>query len=160
MKRSVAVGALLGGLFAFTPVALDVRLQPPHLMVTPSELAWTDAPAALPPGAKFAVIEGPLDASVPFTFRIKFPPDYKIPAHRHPAIEHVTVMSGTFHMGTGDRLDTSRTTALPSGSVAIMQPRTPHFAWTKEETVVQVHGVGPWAINYVNPNDDPRKKKS
>ena len=39
-----------------------------------------------------------------------------------------------------------------------MQPKMNHFAWTKEETILQVHGVGPWAVNYVDPADDPRKK--
>ena len=93
-----------------------------------------------------------------FTLRIKFPADYKLPAHWHPAIEHVTVISGTFNLGTGDKLDTEKTKALTPGSVAIIQPMTNHFAWTSEETVVQVHGVGPLDIHYVNPEDDPRKK--
>ena len=61
-------------------------------------------------------------------------------------------------MGTGDKLDESKTMALSTGSVAIMQPKTNHFAWTKEETVMQVHGIGPWGVTYVNPADDPRKK--
>ena len=52
----------------------------------------------------------------------------------------------------------SKTKPLSAGSFAVMQPNNQHFAWTKEETVVQVHGIGPWAINYVNPADDPRKK--
>ena len=128
-----------------------------HIMVTPTDLKWAEVPS-LPPGAKIAVIEGPLGEAVPFTFRLKFPADYKIPAHWHPAIEHVTVISGTFNMGTGDKLDTVKSKPLSAGSVAIMQPKTNHFAWTKEETIVQVHGVGPWAITYVNPEDDPRKK--
>jgi anti-sigma factor ChrR (cupin superfamily) len=128
-----------------------------HTMITPDQLKWADVPS-LPPGAKVAVIEGPLNEAVPFTFRLKLPANYQIPAHWHPAIEHVTVISGTFNMGAGDKLDPSRTMALYTGSVAVMQPKTTHFAWTKEETVVQVHGVGPWAITYVNPADDPRKK--
>jgi len=128
-----------------------------HMMATPDELKWTDVPS-LPAGAKLAVIEGPLNAAVPFTFRLKFPANYQVPAHWHPAIEHVTVISGTFNMGTGDKLDRSKTKALSAGGVAIMQPKTNHFAWTKKETIVQVHGVGPWAINYVNPADDPRTK--
>ena len=99
-----------------------------------------------------------MDQATPFTFRLKLPADYKIPAHWHPAIEHVTVISGTFNMGTGDKLDATKTKALSAGSVAIMPPKTNHFAWTKEETVVQVHGVGPWGITYVDPADDPRKK--
>jgi hypothetical protein len=65
--------------------------------------------------------------------------------------------SSRFHMGTGDKLDQSATKALSAGSVAIMQPKIHHFAWTNDETIVQVHGVGPWAITYVNPADDPRK---
>jgi hypothetical protein len=68
------------------------------------------------------------------------------------------VISGTFNMGMGDKLDRSKTTMLAPGGIAIMQAKTNHFAWTKGETIVQIHGVGPWAINYVNPADDPRKK--
>jgi quercetin dioxygenase-like cupin family protein len=128
-----------------------------HTMVIPGDLKWADVPS-LPPGAKLAVIEGPLNEAVPFTFRLRLPADYKIPAHWHPAIEHVTVISGTANMGIGDQLDPTKTKPLPAGSVAIMQSKTNHFLWTKEETIVQVHGVGPWAINYVNPADDPRKK--
>lgn len=128
-----------------------------HVMVSPAELKWADVPS-LPPGVKIAVIEGPLNEAVPITFRLKFPADYKLPAHWHPGIEHVTVMSGTFNMGTGDKFDAAKTNPLSAGSVAIMAPRTQHFAWTREEAIVQVHGMGPWGINYVNPADDPRKK--
>jgi quercetin dioxygenase-like cupin family protein len=128
-----------------------------HIMVLPADLKWEDAKAA-PPGAKMAVIEGPLNEAVPFTFRVKFPANYKLPAHWHPSIEHVTVLSGTLNMGTGDKLDTEKTKALPPGSTAIMPAKTNHFVWTSEETVVQVHGVGPQDIIYVNPEDDPRKK--
>ncbi|MES2046769.1 MAG: cupin domain-containing protein [Pseudomonadota bacterium] len=128
-----------------------------HVMVTPDEFKWS-AVASLPPGAQIFVIEGPLNEAVAFTMRLKLPANYRIPAHWHPAIEHVTVISGTFHMGTGDQLDTAKGSALTAGSVAIMQPKTTHYAWTTQETIVQVHGVGPWGINYVNPADDPRKK--
>lgn len=129
-----------------------------HLMVLPGELKWTDVPS-VPPGAKAAVLEGPMNEAVPFTVRLKFPANYDLPAHWHPAIEHVTVISGTFNMGMGDALDRAKTRPLPVGAVAIMHPGTRHFAWTGEETIVQIHGVGPWGINYVNPADDPRKKK-
>lgn len=155
MKTRIAAGcAALALAFAGTDA---VAQHAHHLMVKPDEMKWTDVPS-LPAGAKLALIEGPLNEAVPFTMRLRLPANYDIPAHWHPAIEHVTVISGTFHMGTGDRLDRSKTTALTAGSVAIMQPKTTHFAWTREETVIQVHGVGPWGINYVNPSDDPRKK--
>jgi quercetin dioxygenase-like cupin family protein len=128
-----------------------------HIMVMPEDLKWADVPS-LPPGAKIAVIEGPMNEAVPFTVRLKLPANYKVPAHWHPAIEHVTVISGTFNMGTGDKLDPKQTKPLSAGSVAIMQPKTNHFAWTEGETIIQTHGVGPWVVNYVNPADDPRKK--
>jgi hypothetical protein len=144
--------------FAFAALgAFGAWAADSHVMVMPADLKWADVPS-LPPGAKIAVIEGPMNEAVPFTVRLKLPADYKIPAHWHPAIEHVTVISGTFNMGVGDKLDESKTTPLTAGCVAIMQPHTNHFAWTKEETIIQGHGVGPWAVNYVNPADDPRKK--
>jgi hypothetical protein len=153
MKIQPALPALLAALLALPAAAQHAG----HLMVKPEELKWSEVPS-LPPGAKLAVIEGPLNEATPFTMRIRMPANYQIPAHWHPAIEHVTVISGTFNMGAGDKLDRSRSTALDPGSAAIMQPKTRHFAWTEAETEIQVHGVGPWAINYVNPADDPRRK--
>lgn len=154
----ITLFALSAGLIVTSLAPSTSWADPPnHLMVTPTELRWADVPS-LPSGAKIAVIEGPMNEAVPFTVRIKLPANYEIPAHWHPGIEHVTVISGTFNMGTGDKLDKSKSHPLTVGSVAIMQPKTTHFAWTKDETVVQIHGMGPWAINYVNPADDPRKK--
>jgi len=155
MKLVAVPVAFLVGFCAFqTPTA---HAADGHTFVAPSDLTWADVPA-FPPGAKIAVIEGPLNEAAPFTVRIKLPADFKVPAHWHPAIEHVTVISGTFNVGMGDKLDPAKTQAVPVGGVAIMQAKMNHFAWTKEETILQVHGVGPWAVNYVNPADDPRKK--
>lgn len=128
-----------------------------HVMLLPAELQWADIPS-LPPGAQIAVIEGPLNEARPITARIRFPAGYRLPAHHHPVIEHVTVLSGTFNMGAGDQLDTSKTRGLSVGAFAIMPPGTPHFAWTSEETIVQIHSVGPWGVTYVNPADDPRRQ--
>ena len=143
--------------FCFLDISAVSAQHGAHVMITPIELKWSDVPS-LPPGAKIAVIEGPMNEAVQFTVRIRFPPNYQIPAHWHPAVERVTVLSGTFHMGVGDKLDPQNATPLIPGSIAIMQPKTNHFAWTKEETVVQLNGVGPWGITYVNPKDDPRTK--
>jgi hypothetical protein len=52
----------------------------------------------------------------------------------------------------------SKVMRFPPGAVTIMQPKTTHFAFFNEETIPQVHGAGPWEVNYVNPADDPRKK--
>ena len=153
----LTAGLALGCALPFGALA-QAHAHGTHAMVLPGDLKWADVPS-VPPGAKMAVIEGPMSEAVPFTVRLKFPANYELPAHWHPAIEHVTVISGTFNMGMGDKLDRAKTKALPVGAVAIMQPGTRHFAWTPEETIVQIHGMGPWGINYVNPADDPRKKK-
>lgn len=128
-----------------------------HTMLMPTELKWSDVPS-LPAGAKLAVIEGPMNQAVPFTVRLRFPDNYRIPPHHHPAVERVTVLSGTFHMGQGEQFDRNKTQALTAGAIAIMQPKTPHFAWTSGETIVQLHGTGPWGVTYINPSDDPRKQ--
>src|SRR5712664_3729915 len=73
-----------------------------HRIVSPHDLNWSDVPS-LPAGAKIAVIEGPMSEPVAFTVRLKFPANYQIPAHSHPAVERVTVLSGTFNMGVGDK---------------------------------------------------------
>jgi len=132
--------------------------KPDHIMVKPETVKWMDGPPSVPAGAKFAVIEGDPKVAGLFTMRLWFPAGYKIPAHWHPADEHVTVISGTFLMGLGDKFNSEKLEALPVGSFAVMLTGTKHFAMTKEETVIQLHGMGPWGINYVNPADDPRKK--
>jgi len=155
--KNTLIALSVAGAIACLGVPASWAQSAHHMMVTSDELKWADVPS-VPAGAKIAVIEGPINEAGPITFRIKFPADYKLPAHWHPVLEHLTVISGTFNMGVGDTLDPSKTKPLSAGSFAIMQPKTHHFAWTKEETIIQVHGIGPWAITYVNPADDPRKK--
>lgn len=130
--------------------------DPAHMMFTAKDLKWNDSPSL--PGAKIAVLQGPLSEAAPFTARIRLPDGYKINPHWHPAIEHVTVISGQFMMGMGEKFQDKDMHTLGPGDVMIMQPKTAHFAKAKGETVVQIHGVGPWKVNYINPADDPTKK--
>jgi quercetin dioxygenase-like cupin family protein len=137
-----------------------------NVMLTPREMRWGTCPPVLPSTARCVVIEG--DAKAPnvlFTFRLKMPDNFRIPPHFHPADEHLTVISGTFNMGSGDTFDTRATRAMTTGSFVVMPKGTHHYAWTKGETIVQVHAIGPWTLLYVRPSDDPRylreaKKKS
>jgi hypothetical protein len=130
-----------------------------HSMVSPDALKWADLPS-LPPGAKIAIMQGPMNEAVPFTVRVRIPANYRVPAHWHPAIEHVSVLSGTLYMGLGKALDVTKGMAVPVGGFAVMPPKTPHFAYTTSEPVeFQLHGVGPWGITYINPADDPRNRQ-
>ncbi|MFU8817871.1 MAG: cupin domain-containing protein, partial [Pseudomonadales bacterium] len=127
-----------------------------HLLLQADELEWGDI-ESMPAGAEIAIIEGDLSAPQPFTFRLRMPADYALAPHTHPAYERLTVLSGTLHFAHGDSFDRDRTTALETGGVAIMPPGAPMYGYTgDEETVIQLHGTGPWAIEYVNPEDDPR----
>ncbi len=130
-----------------------------HVIYAPSDIKWGDAPPSLPAGAKMAVIEGDPGKSGPYTLRLKTPDGYKVQAHWHPMTEHVTIISGTCYLGTGDKLDESKGTALAAGAYASMPAKMHHFVWTKGETELQVHGMGPFKLVYVNPADDPSKKK-
>ena len=127
-----------------------------HKMWVAKDLEWKDLPSI--PGAKIALLEGPMNEEKPFILRIKFAKGVKVPPHWHPGIEHVTVLSGTFAMAVGEKWDDKALHSLGAGDVMIMQPKTPHYAQAKTEVVAQIHGMGPWSVNYINPADDPSKK--
>jgi hypothetical protein len=129
-----------------------------HGLFTPDAVKWMDAPGALPAGAKLAVLEGnPMEPGI-YTMRLWMPDGYKIPPHHHLQVEHVTVISGIFNLGMGDSFDEAKGSAMPTGTFGFLPPNMNHFAWAKGETVIQLHGNGPWEIIYVNSKDDPRKK--
>lgn len=129
------------------------------ILLKPSDIKWMDAPPALPKGAKIAILEGDPKTPGPLTMRLKFPANYRIPPHTHIGLEHVTVLSGVFHVGKGDKFDPKNGAVLNPGSFFVMVPGTNHFAWTtKREAVIQIHSTAPWDIKYVDPADDPRNK--
>jgi quercetin dioxygenase-like cupin family protein len=133
--------------------------QDAHQMVTGSDaVKWTPAPPTMPKGAQIAVLAGDPAKNGPFTLRIKTPANYDIPAHHHPTDEAVTVISGEFHVGMGDKLDKAKTQKLAPGGFVVAPAKMNHYAFTPVETVVQVNGTGPFAIVYANPADDPSAK--
>jgi quercetin dioxygenase-like cupin family protein len=117
-----------------------------------------DGPPSLPKGAKFAVLSGDPTKAGLFVMRLKFPADYKIMPHLHPADEHVTVLSGALFVSRGDAFDPQKAKELPEGSYAMLPGGSNHFAFAKTETTLQLNSIGPWGITYANPADDPRKK--
>ena len=90
--------------------------------------------------------------------RLKMPKGYQIAPHSHPKPEVVTVVSGTFRIGMGETADPSKAQALKAGGFFAFPAGMTHFASTDEDTVIQLNSTGPWALNYVNPKDDPRQK--
>ncbi|MCC6697260.1 MAG: cupin domain-containing protein [Candidatus Hydrogenedentes bacterium] len=129
-------------------------------LYAPSEVKWKDGPGSLPAGAKFAVLEGDPAKDGPFVMRLWLPDGFKIPPHWHAKVERVTVISGVFNLGMGEKFDPSATREMPAGTFGFWPAGMRHFAWARGETVLQLHGTGPWTITYVNPADDPRNAKT
>lgn len=167
MKRFILVVALGISLASLTPAqqtamsghdekkpaAEDMRLS------SPTSIVWKDGPASLPAGAKMAVLEGDPGKEGFFTMRLWLPDGFRISPHSHPKVEHVTVIKGTFNFGMGEKFDQTATRELPEGSFGFWPAGMRHFAWAKGETILQLHGIGPWMITYVNASDDPRNTK-
>ena len=146
------------------PLALSLGLAlaqtgSTHTVYDPAKMTWSDAPPGLPAGAKIAVLEGNPGEKGPFTIRLRVPNGYKVPPHTHPTTENLTVISGTFYVGMGEKFDQKAGQKMGAGGFASMPTGMQHFAWAKGETVVQVNSEGPFEINYVNPADDPRNAK-
>ena len=165
MKQVLCAFALT---VALTSIALGQATQPQKHEMAPnsevslypaSEIKWKDGPGSLPAGAKFAVLEGDPSKEGFFTMRLWLPDGFKISPHTHPKVEHVTVISGTFNLGMGDKFDQTTTREMPAGTFGFWPADMKHFAWAKGDTILQLHGTGPWVITYVNPADDPRKPK-
>lgn len=133
--------------------------MPEHQVFIPSDIQWKDAPPILPAGAKIAVLDGDPAKTGYFAMRLKMPDGYKIMPHWHPNVERLTIISGTAHVGMGDKFDEGKGDAMPAGSYAFMRPQVHHYFWTTGETEIQISTIGPWKLVYINPADDPSKKK-
>ena len=129
-----------------------------HSFINTKDLKWIDGPPGLPAGARFAVLDGDPSKEGLFTIRAILPANFKIPAHWHPSTENVTVLEGTLYLGMGEKLDESKATALMAGGFTALPGKMGHFAFTKDGATIQVYAMGPFAITYYNPADDPRSK--
>jgi quercetin dioxygenase-like cupin family protein len=160
--KTFIILALIATLIVALPLP-RLAAQSPHSsemgFYTPTTVEWKAGPAAIPSGAKMAVLEGDPTKEGPFVVRFQFPAGYHIPPHTHPKTERVTVISGTMLLAMGENLDRSAAKTLAAGTYGFWPAGMKHTAWSEGETVIQLHGIGPWQINYVNPADDPRNAK-
>ena len=128
-----------------------------HTVVPGDTVTWGPAPPSLPPGAQAAIMLGSPAKEGPFVLRLKFPAGFVVPPHRHSKDEFVTVLSGKAAFGAGEKVDHSLK-PLPPASFVHLPAGMPHYVWVAEEAVVQVNGMGPFDVIYIDPKDDPRKK--
>jgi quercetin dioxygenase-like cupin family protein len=163
MKSTLYLGLALAGLLCSSGRVLTMAAptgSPEKNAFTPDTIPYGPAPAFVAAGAQLAVLEGnPAAPNGDYTVRLKMPDGYRIAPHWHPHRENVTIISGTFKVGMGDRFDETKMAAFPAGSFAFLDPEMHHYAMASGEVVVQIHGVSPVQFNYVNPDDDPSRKK-
>jgi quercetin dioxygenase-like cupin family protein len=129
------------------------------VFVTPGDIKWGPAPPDLPKGAELAVLHGDPSKKAPFTVRLKMSPGYKIPPHWHTRDEQLTILSGLLMLHMGDSFDAPANNLDP-GSFHFLPGKMHHAAEAKGETIVQIDGMGPFDIHYLNPADNPNKQKS
>jgi len=139
-------------------LALPLLLAGSTAEAKTAPLKWDAAPAALPSGAQMAVVSGDPGKKGMFVVELKMPADYAVPPHWHPTNETVKVLSGKLHYGMTDKLMTSAKTLSPGHSVT-MTAKMHHWVHAPGPATVQVSGMGPFAITYVDPKDDPRGAK-
>jgi len=123
-----------------------------------NDVVWGDAPPSLPKGAKMAILAGDPSKPGPVTLRAKFPANYTMAAHTHGGVENVTVLKGSLYVGMGDKIDLKTATLLKPGGFFAIPTTGPHYAFTKEGCVFEVHTMGPFVVNYANAADDPSKQ--
>ena len=152
MKKLLTLAALI----VLTGSALA---QDAGTIVKPDALMWKDNPN-VPKGGQVALLAGdPTKAGSVVVQRVKIPPHYKVPPHTHPYAEVVTVISGHIGTNSGERVERNGGLLSP-GALWVYPARHAHYAWTgPEEAVLQVQFTGPGGIDYVNPADDPRRRR-
>jgi quercetin dioxygenase-like cupin family protein len=150
MKRLLLAAAAIGTVLVGSASAMEM-----HKIIKADAVQWSPAPPQLPKGAQVAVVYGDPGKDGLYIILAKMPDGYAIPAHWHNQVENVTVLAGTFNVGMGGKLDKSKGEALGPGSFFSSGAKMQHFAWVSGETVIQVSGMGPFDITYVDPKDDP-----
>ncbi|WP_205825054.1 cupin domain-containing protein [Methylobacterium terricola] len=152
-----ATSALLGS-FGMT-MADDMH----GMTLVPGEEAvrWSPAPPSLPRGSEISILYGDPNKPGPFTLRVRFPADTLVAPHTHAADESVTLLSGSLMHAMGETVDKTRGKPMKQGGFVFLPAKMPHSLWTSTEpATVQVSGVGPFGLIYVEPADDPARQSS
>lgn len=150
----------LAAIFAGAAISLAassaVMAEAPGFVFSQDKLEWRAGPPELPRGAEVAMLFGNPMQGGPYILRMRAPKGYKIGPHKHSGIETMTVLTGVVRYGQGDSLESRAEKTLAAGGFAATPAETGHWVSFDDDTVIQVTGVGPWNITYLDPRDDPR----
>ncbi len=144
------------GFIGWSCAALAQSAAPGVIAMTPAEMKWGPQGGLTVAGLEQTNLVGSPAQSGPYTIRLKFPAGYKVAPHTHPDSREVTILSGTWRTGYGEKFDAAALKALPAGSFYTEPANVPHFIEIKEDVVLQVSGTGPSGRKFVNPEDNPK----
>lgn len=120
--------------------------------VDPELLQWAET---VYPGTEITTVFGdPKKPGQMYTIRFKLPANYLVPPHTHTQDEYMTIISGSLNVGIGETVDKDSTVYLPVGGAVGIPGKVPHYAWTTEEMVMQVHAMGPRDTCFVQPSQE------
>ena len=151
---ALSLGAAVNVVMSTQPYAAEHH----HTVVSGDAVKWGPAPASLPPGAQASPLLGSPAKEGPFVLRLKFPAGFVIPPHRHSKDEFVTVIAGRVAISSGEKVDRAALKSVPPASFIHLPAGMPHYLWSEVESIVQINGVGPFDVTYIDPKDDPRKQ--
>jgi len=154
-KRCIGVVVLVTTAFSVGSFAQQKAAEQLKI-TTGSDLQWTKGPR---PDVMISPMVGKASEPGFYMHRLKFAAGTTVGPHTHPVDEHITVLSGTFNIGQGEKLEESKAEAVKAGGLVVIPAGVPHFVITKEETITQLSGVGPNKTVYLDPKDDPAKKQ-
>jgi quercetin dioxygenase-like cupin family protein len=161
MKRATIIAATcvlgLSGVARTAEKSASTKAE--AVSVNATDVKFGPAPPTLPAGAQVAVLHGDPGKKAAFAMRIKMPAGYKIAPHWHSNDEELTIISGELLMSMGDKAG-ENVHPLAGGAYHFLPAKMHHSAAAKGETVVELHGTGPFDIHYLNPSDDPTKKSA
>jgi quercetin dioxygenase-like cupin family protein len=140
----IAMAAVLTG------TAMAQTAAPAVVALTPAEMKWQSQGGLATPGMEQLNLVGDPAKPGPYTLRLKFPKGFTIAPHTHPDSREVTIISGTFATGYGEKFDAEKLKILPAGSFYTEPANVPHYIEIKEEVVLQVSGTGPSGRRFVD----------
>src|SRR5215475_12862220 len=120
--------------------------------LAPSEMKWSAQGGLALPGLEQTTLIGDPSKPGPYTIRLKFPAGFKVAPHTHPDSREVTVLSGTWYTGYGEKAEAANLKELPVGSFYTEPAGIAHYIEIREPTVIQVSGTGPSGRKFVSPD--------
>lgn len=101
---------------------------------------------------RFETVSGdPTKSGALYVIRIHSEPGYIVMPHTHPEDENIVVVKGSWALGMGDRFNRKALDAMDVGTYGFVPKKMAHFAWSKTDAIIQVHGIGPFLTEWVHP---------